>query len=291
MRTRPLGGTGIDVSVLGLGAGPLGDGTLSDADAERLLLGAIDRGVTFIDTARSYGASERRIGRFLGAHRARVVLSTKLGYGVEGVADWTAEAVVRGVDDALRALRTDCVDVVHLHSCDGEVLARGEVIDALDHAAAAGKVRVVAYSGENDALDWAAASGRFGALQLSVNVCDQAGVARATATAPGVGVIAKRPLANAPWRHAERPTGLEADKYWSRFRALELPAGELAWPELALRFTAFAPGVSTAITGTSSLAHLHAAADAIDRGPLPAELDAAIRVRHAACAAGWPGIV
>lgn len=291
MRTRSLGCSGIEVSVLGLGAGPLGDVTLSDADAERLLLGAIDRGVTFIDTARSYGVSERRIGRFLGGRRERVVLSTKLGYGVDGVADWTAEAVARGVDDALRALRTDCVDVVHLHSCDREVLARGEVIDALDRAAAAGKLRVVAYSGENDALDWAAASARFGALQLSVNVCDQAGLGRVTATAPGVGVIAKRPLANAPWRYPERPVGLEADKYWPRFCALELPPGELAWPELALRFAAFAPGVSTAITGTSSLAHVHAAADATDRGPLPAELDAAIRARYTACAAAWPGIV
>src|SRR5262245_30575932 len=101
METRPFGLTGLAVSALGLGAGSLGDPRLSDSDAERLIDAALDLGVTLIDTARSYGASEERIGRALRGQRRRAVLSTKVGYGVEGARDWTAEAVSRGIDEAL----------------------------------------------------------------------------------------------------------------------------------------------------------------------------------------------
>ena len=81
---RPLGRTGLSVFPVGLGAGALGDPSLGEAEAERLLLGALDLGVNLIDTAPSYGLSEERIGRILGARRAQVVLSTKGGYGVPG---------------------------------------------------------------------------------------------------------------------------------------------------------------------------------------------------------------
>ena len=62
MQTRRLGATGLTVSEVGLGAGPLGDPALDDADAERLVRAAVDLGVTLIDTAPSYGRSEARIG-------------------------------------------------------------------------------------------------------------------------------------------------------------------------------------------------------------------------------------
>lgn len=151
MRQRPFGGTGLIVSVLGLGAGQVGQSSVTEAEAAALLQGALDAGVTLIDTARSYGLSEERIGRQLSARREEFVLSSKGGAGVDGVADWSAAAVERSVEDALRRLRTDVIDVFHLHSCSREVLERGEVIDALERAVAAGKVRVPAYSGDNQA--------------------------------------------------------------------------------------------------------------------------------------------
>lgn len=293
MQRRPLGATGLSVSVLGLGAGSIGDPGLTESDAARLVHGAVDLGVTFIDTARSYGLSEERLGRHLGHRRGDVVLSTKVGYDIDGVADWTGEAVARGVDEALGRLATDVIDVVHLHSCDLATLEAGEVIDALDRARAAGKIRAVAYSGENDELDWALASRRFAVLQHSVSVFDQGAIDRvcAPAAAAGVGVIAKRPLANAPWRYAERPAGLEADKYWARYDAMAVDPGSLPWPELAVRFAAHAPGVTTAITGTTNLDHLAASVRAAESGPLdPARVEA-LRARFAAVGAGWPGII
>jgi aryl-alcohol dehydrogenase-like predicted oxidoreductase len=198
-----------------------------------------------------------------------------------------------GVDEALRLLRTDRIDVVHLHSCPLEVLERGEVIDALERAVEAGKVRVAAYSGDNEPLEWAVDSGRFGGVQTSINLFDQWAVERglARAAAAGMTVIAKRPLANAPWRFAERPAGDYAEVYWERMRAMGLDPGDLSWDELALRWVAFLPGVSSCIVGTRRLENLRRNVEIVSRGPLPADVAAAVRSAFLAHGSDWRGEV
>lgn len=87
-----------------------------------------------------------------------------------------------------------------------------------------------------------------------------------------MGVIAKRPIANAPWRFAERPSvdsGNYAELYWQRLRELQLDPRDLDWAEFALRFSAYAPGVHSAIVGTAQLANLHRNVEAANHGPLP----------------------
>jgi aryl-alcohol dehydrogenase-like predicted oxidoreductase len=197
--------------------------------------------------------------------------------------------LARGVDDALARMRTDVVDVFHLHSCPREILEQGDVIVALERARDAGKVHVIAYSGENDALSWAASSGRFGALQCSVNLFDQRSLETTIARAPKHGIIAIRALANAPWRFRERPEGHYAETYWLRMRAMGIDAVD--WSDMALRFAAFAPGVSVVLAGTATAAHLEANARAVARGPLPAELENHIRGRFRAAGADWAGEV
>ncbi len=288
--TRPFGDTGIRVSILGLGAGQIGTPAMSEHDVEALVVGALDAGVTLFDTARSYGMSERRLGRVLAPYRDRVVLSTKIGYDVPGTDDWTGACIAGGIDAALHALRADYIDIVHLHSCPLEVMVRDDIVRALDDAVRAGKVRVAAYSGDNQAVDHAVACGLFGSIQTSLNMCDQRSADTvALAARRGLGVIAKRPVANAPWRYPERPVGLEADEYWLRWRELDLSPRDVPWQELALRFAAFHPGVSSAIVGTSSLAHLRANIDAIGNGPLPPDVVGEIRSAFATVGAGWPG--
>jgi aryl-alcohol dehydrogenase-like predicted oxidoreductase len=288
-----FGNTGIEVSRLGLGAGGLGNVDLSEREAERLLLGAVDHGVTFVDAARSYGAAEERIGRYLGPRRDEVVLSTKGGYGVDGVADWTGDAVRLGIEDALRRMRTDRIDVFHLHSCPVDVLARGEVVEALLAARTAGKIRVAAYSGENEALSHAVESGAFGSVQCSVNVFDQRGIDGAIAAAArrGVAVVGKRPLANCAWRFAERPVGRYAEEYWLRMRAMAFDPAPMDWGELALRFAAFSPGVCTVIVGTTRLEHLEANVRVLQLGPLDDTLRSRVRSAFVAHDDGWIGQV
>ncbi len=295
MEARALGTTGLTVSAVGLGAGHLGAPGQLEADVARLVHRALDLGVTLFDTARGYGLSEERLGRALAGHRHRAVLSTKVGYGIPGVPDWTGPAVAAGVDEALRRLGTGHLELVHLHSCPLEVLRRDDVLGALEGAVRAGKVRVAAYSGEGAALAFAAAHGPFGSVQLSINVCDQRSLAGPVAEASrrGLGVLAKRPLANAPWRFAERPVGHYAEVYWERLQALGLDprAHGLGWEELFARFAAFAPGVSSILVGTSSVAHLEDALTAVARGPLPLELETALRDAFRGADRGWEGQV
>src|SRR5512140_625967 len=117
MPLHAFGRTGLHVPVLGSGAMQLGDPRIDDAEAGRVLNAVVDAGATLIDTARSYGLSEERIGRHLAHRRGEFILSTKVGYGIVGVPDWTRECILRGVDAARDRLRTDVIDVVHLHSC------------------------------------------------------------------------------------------------------------------------------------------------------------------------------
>jgi aryl-alcohol dehydrogenase-like predicted oxidoreductase len=293
MQTKAYGRSGLTVSVLGLGAGQIGNESLAEADVSRLLNAALDMGITLIDTARGYGASEERIGRHLAHRRSEFVLSTKLGYGIPGVADWTGACIEAGVDAALQRLKTDVIDIVHLHSCELTVLQAGEVIDALARARTQGKLRVVAYSGENEALGWAVESGAFGGIECSVNVFDQASLHERLPRAldAGLGVIAKRPIGNAPWRFAERPAGDYSEAYWERMQQLALDRGGLPWDEFALRFTAHQPTVSSAIVGTASIEHLRRNVALAEKGPLPAELERAARERFDAVGANWRGEV
>jgi aryl-alcohol dehydrogenase-like predicted oxidoreductase len=290
MRTRPLGVTGLVVSEIGLGAGSLGGSEIDDATAERLLLGALDLGITLIDTAPSYGRSEVRIGDALRAagRRDDVVLSTKLGYGVPGVPDWTGPCILGGVDAALARLGTDRIDVAHLHSCPVELLARGDVIDALETAVRAGKVRVAAYSGDGDALSWAIESRRFGVVQCSVSLADQRALDRAIPSALelGLGVLAKRPLANAAFCSAERPAARDRAIYWDRLRAMALPPPGADPFEYALRF-ALAQPVSSVLLGTTRLDHLTAGAIAAALDRLD---DRPARHAFARSDSGWDGV-
>jgi aryl-alcohol dehydrogenase-like predicted oxidoreductase len=289
---RPFGNTGLEVSALGLGGGQVGGANLPEAVAKRLLNQTLDLGLNLIDTARGYGQSEARIARHLGRRRQEVVLSTKVGYGVAGVTDWTGDAVRLGIDEALQTLQTDWIDIVHLHSCSLEVLKRGEVITALDEARQAGKLRVAAYSGENEALDFAVASGRFQAVQTSINLADQRNLESALPQiqARGLGVIAKRPVANAPWRFETRPYGHYAEEYWYRWQTMRLNPRGLAWQELALRFVAFLPGVHTCIVGTASGEHLLQNAKLLAHGPLPADQVDEIRRAFQTHDEDWMGL-
>src|SRR6185369_10376829 len=102
-------------------------------------------------------------------------------------------------------------------------------------------------------------------------------------------VLAKRPLGNAPWRFDRRPDAEDVAEAWERFRALGLDPGGEPWDALAARFSAFAPGVSSILLGTASPDHLLSVARALENGPLPAPVLAAICDAHLRVGRGWMG--
>lgn len=293
MLRRDFGRSGLQVSALGLGAGQIGSETLAERDAARLLHQALDLGITLIDTARGYGLSEERIGRHLKDRRHEFVLSSKGGYGADGAPDWTPAAIGLGIEQALRRLDSDVIDIFHLHSCPLDVLRQDDLLAALQHAREQGLIRVAAYSGENEALRWAVSSGQFGSVQTSVNIADQWSARHVldTAREQGLGVIAKRPIANAAWQYPERPVGQYAETYWQRLREMQLDPAELSWDEFALRFSAFTPGVDSVIVGTANPERLARNVTSLSRGPLSTAVQTDIRERFERHGAHWGGEV
>ncbi len=290
---RQFGNTGLMVSALGFGAGQIGDPSTPEADIAALLNLALDEGINLIDTARGYGLSEARIGRHVAHRRNEYLLSTKVGYGVPGAADWTYDCIESGIHLALQNFKTDVIDIVHLHSCPSHTMLHNGVVEALENARAEGKLRVIAYSGENADLKWAVDSGRFGSIECSVNIFDQASTTHTlpTANARGLGIIGKRALGNAPWRHPTQPHGQYCETYWGRMNALKYDLHGMPWDEVALRFAAYAPNVSSAIVGTASATHLAHNLALVEKGPLPAEVMVRLQSRYLELGSHWPGEV
>ena len=149
MQRRRLGGTGIEVSILGFGASPLGEefGPIDAAEGERAVHEAIDRGVNLFDTAPFYGRtlSEKRLGAALEGRRDRAIISTKCArFGAEDF-DFSAQRVATSVDESLQRLRTDHVDILYVHDVefgDREQIL-GETLPAAMRVKDAGKTRAV----------------------------------------------------------------------------------------------------------------------------------------------------
>lgn len=253
---RTYGATGLKVSVLGLGAIQIGNVAVSEEAAKSVLEKALALGINLIDTAPSYGVSEQRIGAYLSGQRDQFVLSTKLGYGVEGIEDWTGACITAGVEQALRKLKTDRIDIAHLHSCPSAILQRDEILDALDKAKTAGKIIASAYSGDNEDLSYAISMNRFDGFMCSLNICDQRVLDSQLESMKGKGIIIKRPTANHPWRFDSVPTGDYCEVYWHRWKAMNPPNFDEEWGALSLRFSITPSSVTSAVVGTSSLKHL-----------------------------------
>ena len=295
---RVFGGTGMGVSVLGFGGSEIGYEQAAPETVERLLGAALDAGLNVIDTAECYMESEELIGRAVSRRRSEYHLFTKCGHasGLEGP-DWSPRLLAESIDRSLRRLRTDHVDLIQLHSCSADVLREGGVVEVLLRAREQGKARFVGYSGDGaDALH-AVESGAFDTLQTSVSVADQEAIELTLPRAGerGMGVIAKRPVANAVWRHATKPDNEYVQPYWERLRKLDydfLRGDARDAVSTALRFTLSVPGVHTAIVGTSKPGRWRENAELLAAGPLPAEEFEAIRERwKRAVGPDWGGEV
>jgi aryl-alcohol dehydrogenase-like predicted oxidoreductase len=296
MERRRLGGTDMDVSPLGFGGSEIGYESVSQATVTRLLNAALDAGLNVIDTAECYVDSEALIGAAVGGRRRDVFLFTKCGHPRGfGAGDWRPAALLQSIERSLERLRTETVDLVQLHSCGEAELRRGDAIAALETARARGMTRYIGYSGDGAAARYAVESGRFDTLQISLSIADQEALQGALPLARrrGLGVIAKRPLANAAWRTGKKPSSGYHHEYWRRLRELDYAflRGPLS-PSIAtaLRFTLSVDGVHTAIVGTTNAERWQENAALLAQGPLPKrELDAIRRRWRAVATAGWTG--
>jgi len=307
MHYTTFGKTGLKVSRIAFGAGPIGYLDSSQEQAGQVLNLLLDRGVNVIDTAAAYLGSEELIRKAVGHRRDEYVLLSKCGRRVAGAEgeDWSARLVTETVDRSLRRLGTDRLDVMLLHTCSLEVLQRGEALGALLRAKEAGKIRFAGYSGDNEAATFAAGLAGVDVLMCSASICDQVNLEGAlpAAARAGTAVIAKRSVANAAWKPLEAQQGIYRDyvkPYAERFQAMALDPRELgfpgpeAWMEIALRFTLAEPGVHVVSIGTTSPANAEANLRLLEAGPLPAaavaKIRSAFREARARSGGAWPGL-
>src|SRR5216683_5626098 len=287
MEKRRLGKTDMDVSVLGFGGSEIGYEHASPETVAELLNSALDAGLNVIDTAECYYNSEELIGQTVSGRRKEFYLFTKCGHphGFGERADWSKASILESVQRSLRRLKTDKIDIVQLHSCSESTLRKGEVIDALQTARNRGYVRYIGYSGDSQAARFAVESGAFDTLQTSISIADQEAIdlTLPLAREKQIGVIAKRPIANAAWKTGHKPVEGYHHTYWERLRKLNyefLRHSDL--PKtigIALRFTLSVPGVHTAIVGTTKPERGRENAELLEAGPLSEAKFHAIRYR------------
>ncbi|MFY4774801.1 aldo/keto reductase [Metabacillus sp. RGM 3146] len=257
MERRTFGKTDMKVSVLGFGGAEVGYSEATPETVDRLLGTALDAGLNVIDTAECYNISEELIGSTMSHRRNDFYLFTKCGHS-SGLSreDWDPRMLELSIDRSLKRLKTDYVDTIQLHSCSEEILRKGDVIEVLERAKEKGKTRYIGYSGDSTDALYAIKTGAFDTFETSVNIADQEAIELTIpeAVKRGMGIIAKRPIANVAWNYDSKPDNDYYHEYWERFK--ELPynflKGDLTEAvEKALRFTLTVPGVHTAIVGTA----------------------------------------
>ena len=276
----------MQVSVLGFGGSEIGYEEASQETVAKLLNSALDTGLNVIDTAECYQSSEELIGQAVGHRRQDFYLFTKCGHprGI-GSEDWSTSSLLESIERSLRRLRTDYLDLIQLHSCSESVLRKGDAISALQTAREKGYSRYLGYSGDSVAAKFAVECGAFDTLQTSINIADQEALELTLPVAreKQMGVIAKRPIANAAWKEQHKPIDSYHHVYWDRLSKLhydfiqQRPLEESI--AHALRFTLSVPGVHTAIVGTTKPARWPQNAKMLEAGPLSESEFEAIRER------------
>ena len=291
---RTLGRTGADVTILGYGAmelrglprGP----QIAEEDAGRLLNTVLDEGINLIDTSPDYGASEELIGRYLGHRRDEYFLASKCGCPLEPPTDatppykhdYSAANVRADVEQSLRRLRTDRLDLVQVHmSPSVDVLEDNRTVETLGELRDEGKVRFIGMSGIVPNLPDQIALNVFDVFQIPYSALQREHeelITRAVDAGAGTlirgGAARGAPAADKNWRI--RPIGVTGEESQRRWQASGLQdlldeAG-LSAMEFVLRFTLSHPGLSSTIVGTANSAHLADNVTVAERGPLPPDL-------------------
>lgn len=294
MEKRTLGRTGLEVSVLGMGGLFVSRvGGRDREEARRAVQRALELGVSYVDTAPSYADSEEVLGYALAGATRPYCLSTKLGGRPEPFDPKDKDALRRSLEESLRLLRRDRVDILFVHEPDRPGQYdwwderdgfHGPVNDLLDELKAEGLIRFSGLGGTTAyELPRVMATGRYDVVLTAFNyslLWREAGIAiLPEARRQRMGVIVGSPLqqgalsrrfddavrGGAAWLSPPRREQLR--RLYALLDEVDMPI-----TDLALRFVISSPDVSMTLMGARSVAEVEANVAAAEKGPLPAEL-------------------
>ena len=300
-----LGRTGLTVTKLGYGAMELrGPGAMfgremDDEAAGAVLSAVLDAGINFIDTSPDYGMAEERIGAAISNRRDEYFLASKCGCPV-GQPDpppgqprqhiFTRDNIRAGVEQSLRRMRTDHLDLVQFHASPARsTLEEHDAVAELQALQAEGKVRFLGMSGTLPNLRDHIAMGVFDAFQIPYSAVEREHEDAITAASDaGAGTIIRggvaRGIPAAPRERLERMPEAFRPMMEERLDRYEQAGLEdlldgMSRMEFMLRFTLSHPAMDTTIVGTARAKHLGENVAAAAKGPLPADVYEAAKKR------------
>ena len=295
LQTATLGRTGVDVTTLGFGAMELRNAVDEDA-AARLLNAVLDAGITIIDTSPDYGPSEELIGAGIAHRRDEYFLASKCGCQVDPPPTgafpehcYDRGNIRAGVEQSLRRLRTDHLDLVQVHMSPSRATLEDEgSLDELQALRDEGKTRFIGMSGTLPDLADHIAMGTFDVFQIPYSALEREHEDLVAAAADaGAGTIIRGGVARGvpetlPAAYERLPESMRArltkatEDRKARWQAAEVQLEGLldgmTRMEFLLRFTLSHPEMHTTIVGTANPAHLADNVEAARKGPLPADV-------------------
>ncbi len=305
MKYRTLGRTGIEVSEIGLGTWAFGNnvyGGVAEKEGIRTIHEAIDLGVTLFDTAPQYGTKEQDgvaeivLGKALKGKRQNVVIQSKFGRNFtieDGAPQFYKSRIIASVEESLRRLQTDYLDVLFFHSPFSEDEIHDDVWEGVEQVIKSGKVRFMGHSismfkaTEHMARDWAEA-GKIDVIQVVVSLMyrESLPLLEALSKYP-IGIVARECLANgflagvfdhnttfAPGTLNARYSREEIIERVDQVKAFEFlkDKQQLSMVQAALRWVLDQTGVSTVLSGAKNSKELAEAIGASDAAPFDEEM-------------------
>jgi aryl-alcohol dehydrogenase-like predicted oxidoreductase len=294
--TTTLGSTGLEVTRLGFGAmeirgAPRGR-EVTPKQAETVLNAVLDSGINYIDTSIDYGQSEEFIGQFISNRRDEYYLASKCGCQV-GAAPappggrsphvFTKENVIAGVEQSLKRMEVDYLDVVQFHASPSQqALEENGGLDALLSLKEQGKVRHAGISNTLPHFPDHVKMGVFEVMQIPYSALQREHEDWISAAADaGVGTVIRGGVA----KGEPGQSGVSQPDAWSLFKTAglnELVEDGEHRTSFMLRFTLSHPGMHTTIVGTLNPDHLKGNVSAALKGPLPPDVYAEAKRRLAA---------
>ena len=290
--TSILGRTGLEVTKLGFGAmeirGVPRGRDVTEAQAEMILNSTIDSGINYIDTSIDYGWSEGFIGKFISHRRDEYLLASKCGCMITGPTVpegpqphvYTKENIVVGIEQSLRRMKTDYLDVVQFHgSPSRETLEENGSIETLLELKQQGKIKHLGISGTLPNLPGQIDMGVFDVMQIPYSALERQHEDLITrASDAGIGIVVRGGVA----KGEPGESGVSKPDPWKTFETANLDdlleQGE-SRTDFLLRFTLSHPGMHTTIVGTLNPAHMAQNAAAASKGGLANDVYAEAKKR------------
>lgn len=278
MKYRQLGKTGIQVSIVAFGASPLGDvfGTTDENEGQRAVHTAIDQGINYFDVAPLYGLTlaETRLGKALKGRRDRVFLATKCCRDNFQFSDFSGKRVLASIDDSLKRLQTDHVDVLQIHDVEFGDMRQiiEETLPAARKVQQSGKARFIGITGlpvrylrvlaEQIEIDTLLTWGHYNLVEDEMDeeltpLCRERGIGLINASPLHQRLLTEK---GAPeWHRSPHPVMVVAPKLVALCRSYGVDVADVA-----MKYCIDHPYVATTIVGMSKVRNVEANLKVVD---------------------------